>query len=122
MARGTGSPIDPDKLIADYKLYDRSVDVVSAYHWLFTETEGLPSTVAHFERYPKIEHSDGNVATPDFTVLFDDGTGIAAEIANLARHDTVRVKKCRLRGLNHKHWFPVRSRRGDRLRRGRRPR
>ena len=95
MARGTGSPIDPDKLIADYKLYDRSVDVVSAYHWLFTETEGLPSTVAHFERYPKIEHSDGNVATPDFTVLFDDGTGIAAEIANLARHDNSVEKLCK---------------------------
>lgn len=95
MARGTGSPFDPDKLIADFRLYDRSVDVVSAYHWLFTETAGLPATVSHFERYPKIRHSDGKVATPDFTVLFNDGTGIAAEIANLALHDNSVEKLCK---------------------------
>lgn len=95
MARGTGSPIDPDKLIADFKQYDRSVDVVSAYHWLFTDTKELPATVSHFERYPKIQHSDGNAATPDFTVLFKDGTGIAAEIANLALHDNSVEKLCK---------------------------
>jgi len=94
VARGTGSPVDPDALVAEFKLYDRAVDVVSAYHWLFTETADLPTTVDHFERYPKIKHSDGNHATPDFTVLFKDGTGIAAEIANIALHDNSVEKLC----------------------------
>lgn len=94
MTRGTGSPVDPDALVAEFKLYDRAVDVVSAYHWLFTETADLPTTVSHFERYPKVKHSDGNDATPDFTVLFKDGTGIAAEIANIALHDNSVEKLC----------------------------
>lgn len=82
--RGTGSPLDPERLIREFELYDTNVDVVSAYQWLFTETKDLPATVAHFERYPKLAHPDGNEATPDFTVLFTDGTGFAAEIAKLA--------------------------------------
>ncbi|WP_322411140.1 hypothetical protein [Microbacterium invictum] len=92
--RGTGGPLDPDRLIADFRIYDRSVDIVSIYHWLFTETRELPSTVSHFERYPRIPHADGRVATPDFSVLFTDGTGIVAEIANIARHDNSVEKLC----------------------------
>jgi len=63
------------------------VDIVSIYQWLFTETKELPSTVAHFERYPRIPVSDEVTLTPDFTVLFHDGRGIAGEIANTARHE-----------------------------------
>lgn len=94
MSRGTGSPFDPDKLMSDFRIYDRAVDVVSAYHWLFTETDEMPSTVAHFERYPKIAHPDGHEARPDFTVLFNDGCGLVAEIANIALHDNSIEKIC----------------------------
>jgi hypothetical protein len=94
VARGTKGPVDAVALVEDFKLYDRSVDVVSAYHWLFTETNDLPPTVAHFERYPRITHPDGNPATPDFTVLFTDGTGIAAEIANIALPDNSVERLC----------------------------
>ncbi|GAA1979155.1 hypothetical protein [Microbacterium pumilum] len=77
---------DPEKL-REYELYDRCVDVVSAFHWFFTGTKEMPSVVAHFERYPTVEVTvDGEVraVTPDFTVLFKDGTGLVAEIANIA--------------------------------------
>jgi len=94
MARGTGSPLDPEKLVADFRLYDRTVDVVSAYHWFFTETAEMPATVSHFERYPKIAHEDGRDARPDFTVLFNDGSGLVAEIANIALHDNSIEKLC----------------------------
>lgn len=83
MARGTDSPADPDALVRGYVIYDRAVDIVSIYHWLFTETKELPSTVEHFERYPKLKTSEGEL-TPDFTVLFKNGTGWVAEIANIA--------------------------------------
>lgn len=95
MARGTGSPLDPDELIREFTLYDRAVDVVSIYHWLFTETNGLPATVEHFERYPKLAAADGSVMTPDFTVLFTNGSGWVAEIANVARPEGSVESICR---------------------------
>lgn len=87
MAPRKGGALDADALMREFTLYDRCVDVVSVYHWLFTETRELPSTVRHFERYPRIEHPDGNTATPDFTVLFHDGRAIVAEIASIALND-----------------------------------
>jgi hypothetical protein len=77
------NPYSAASLLAEYELYDRSVDIVSAYEWLFTDTQDLPATVAHFERYPTVVHPDGRRATPDFTVLFTDQTAIVGEIANL---------------------------------------
>ncbi|WP_028707510.1 hypothetical protein [Propionicicella superfundia] len=84
-------------LLDAYRLYDRSVDVVSAYQWLFSDPSSatLPPTVAHFERFPNLAGPDGKKATPDFTILFKDGTGIAAEIANIALHDNSVDKLCR---------------------------
>lgn len=95
MARGTKGPLDPDALVSDFRLYDRAVDIVSIYHWLFTSTKELPSTVEHFERYPRVPGDGGSVVTPDFTVLFKDGRGIAAEIANIALHDGSVESLCR---------------------------
>lgn len=90
----TRNPFDPDKLVADFRLYDRTVDVVSAYHWFFTETLEMPARVSHFERYPRVPHPDGKLATPDFTVLFNDGCGLVAEVANIAQHDNSVEKLC----------------------------
>jgi hypothetical protein len=97
VTRGTGSVLDPERLIDEFRIYDRSVDVVSIYHWLFTATKELPKTVRHFERYPKVavtRNDEAIVLTPDFTVLFSDGTGIVAEIANVALHDNSVEKLC----------------------------
>lgn len=84
--------------LREYELYDRSVDVVSAFHWLYTDTKELPDLVAHFERYPTVKMRVGDTETkitPDFTVLFKDGTGLVAEIANIARHENSVEKLCR---------------------------
>lgn len=90
---------EPDAaMLRDFELYDRSVDVVSAFHWLYTETKELPDVVDHFERYPTIKVRIADVereVTPDFTVLFNDGTGLVAEIANIARHENSVDKLCR---------------------------
>lgn len=81
------NPYSAERLLAGYELYDRSVDIVSAYEWLFTDTKALPATVAHFERYPKVTHPDGRPATPDFSVLFTDDTALVGEIANIPLAD-----------------------------------
>lgn len=89
----------PDSaLLREFELYDRNVDVVSAFHWLYTDTKELPDVVAHFERYPTIRVRVGGTEkeiTPDFTVLFKDGTGLVAEIANIARHENSVESLCR---------------------------
>ncbi|WP_041546334.1 MULTISPECIES: hypothetical protein [unclassified Nocardioides] len=81
-------------LLDDYDLYDQYVDVVSAFEWLFTGTIELTPTVRHFERYPRITTPDGTVVTPDFTVLFHDGTGLVGEVAKIALHENSVDKVC----------------------------
>ncbi|MFE9784990.1 hypothetical protein ACFYO7_06365 [Nocardia salmonicida] len=88
---------DREQLLKDFQRYDRDVDIVSIYHWLFTETDLAP-TVRHFERYPRVKAADGNRATPDFSVLFNDGSGIVGEIANTALHDNSIEKLCKQLG------------------------
>ncbi|WP_141580171.1 hypothetical protein [Actinomadura sp. WMMA1423] len=80
-----------------FNLYDRHVDVVSAFEWLFTSpnVRDVPDTVLHFERYPRIKVSSQRTLTPDFTVLFRDGSGLAGEIAEIALHDNSVNKLCK---------------------------
>lgn len=78
---------DPEELLQAHRLYDQYVDVVSAFEWLFTETKAMPGTVAHFERFPRVQGPEGNPATPDFSAVFVDGTGLVGEIARVALHE-----------------------------------
>lgn len=79
-----------EDLMRDYRHYDQCVDVVSIFQMLFEQSETqLPETVVHFERFPTIGKD-----TPDFTVVFTDGTGLVGEIANVARNDQGRDKTC----------------------------
>ena len=73
------------RLLDEFTTYDQHVDVVSAFEWIFTDpgVKSMPDTVHRFERFPKIRH-EGTELTPDFTVLFKDGSAIVAEIAQLA--------------------------------------
>lgn len=85
------------RLLDEFDTYDQHVDVVSAFEWLFTDpgVKGLPATVAHFERFPRIPRAGGGVPlTPDFTVLFTDGTAIVGEIAKIALHDNSIERLC----------------------------
>ena len=78
---------DPEELLRDHRLYDQYVDVVSAFEWLYTDTNEMPETVLHFERFPRIDAEDGSPATPDLSVVFTDRTGLVGEIARIALHD-----------------------------------
>lgn len=81
------------RLLDDFTTYDQHVDVVSALEWLFTEVKGICETVVHFERFPRIKAA-GKTLTPDFTVLFDDGSAIVGEIAKIALHENSVDKVC----------------------------
>lgn len=77
--------VDRKWLRDEYRAYDRRVDIVSSVEVWFTKVTEMKRTVAWFERYPSLKHPlDGNDATPDFTVLFTDGTGYVGELADLA--------------------------------------
>lgn len=78
---------NPEDLLREHRLYDQYVDVVSAFEWLFTETKSMPDTVEHFERFPRLTGQDGNPATPDFSVVFSDRTGLVGEIARIALNE-----------------------------------
>lgn len=86
-AGGLASRVDRDDLIRCAEIYDTAVGIVSAFHTLFTKQRDLAPTVVHFERYPELAHGDGNPATPDFVVLFVDGSVLVGEIANLPLAD-----------------------------------
>jgi hypothetical protein len=76
------------RLLQEFRLYDRNVDVVSAWETIFTRSlTDLPAEVVHFERFPSIAATDGRPATPDFTVLFSDLHAIVGEIANFGQAD-----------------------------------
>jgi len=69
----------------DYAQYDRRVDLVSVAEVWFTRSQGLAPSTVHFDRFPRLVHPvDGRPATPDFTVLFSDDTGIVGEISHIA--------------------------------------
>ena len=77
------------RLLDEYEVYDTCADIVSAFEWLFTDptVKAMPSTVRHFERYPTVVSDMGMELTPDFTVLFNDGTAIVGEIAKIPLAD-----------------------------------
>ncbi len=85
-----------DRLLHGFTTYDRAVDVVSAFEMAFTTSHSdVPGTVRHFERFPRIPGDRGSTLTPDFTVVFHDGTGLAGEIARLALHENSAEELCR---------------------------
>jgi hypothetical protein len=85
-----------ESLLNAFQVYDRAVDVVSAFEKIFTSSNtALPGTVRHFERFPRIPQESADPLTPDFTVLFEDGGGLAAEIARFGRPDESVDSLCR---------------------------
>lgn len=77
----------PEQLLREYRDYDRRCDVVSCFEVNFTEARQMVETVRHFERFPRFTGTDGAQVTPDFTVLFRDGTMLVGEISKLARNE-----------------------------------
>lgn len=87
VARKSKPVFDATQLLDEFKVYDQAVDVVSCYHWLFTAVAEMAETVVHFDRYPRVPVDADKTVTPDFTVVFTDGTGLAGEIARIALRD-----------------------------------
>ncbi|MCZ2807674.1 hypothetical protein O2W18_21415 [Modestobacter sp. VKM Ac-2983] len=92
-APASGSAAEEKHLLEEFTTYDQHVDVVSALEWLFTWGKGIQDTVVRFERFPRIK-VEGKTYTPDFTVLFTDGTAIVGEIAKMELHDNSVDKLC----------------------------
>lgn len=92
---------EAELLYAEYERYDRCVDIVSAAEVWFTKASGLRDTVAHFERYPAITAGE-ILATPDFTVLFTDGTAYVGELSNLSREAGSLDSLCAQLGRYHR--------------------
>jgi hypothetical protein len=77
-------PSDREQLLREYRDYDAKVDLVSSFEVFFRQSTTLPATVAHFERFPRYKAPDSLEVTPDFTVLFTDGTLLVGELSSLA--------------------------------------
>lgn len=85
-----------ERLLLGFTTYDRAVDVVSAFEMAFTSSRtGVPETVNHFERFPRVPDPGGRILTPDFSVVFDDGGGLVSEIARIALHENSVDSLCR---------------------------
>jgi hypothetical protein len=93
-----------EEMLRRYDIYDRTVDIVSAFEALFTIQLEISATVESFDRYPSLSHPDGRRATPDFAVTFVDGRVLLAEIANLGLHEHSVDSLCRqLDRYDHLH-------------------
>ncbi len=71
----------------EYDIYDQAVDVVSAFEFLFTDParHGNHSRVTSNGSPGSLHrHETADPDTPDFTVLFTDGTALVGEIARLS--------------------------------------
>ena len=80
-------PSDRQQLLEECIDYDAKVDIVACFEVFFAKSESMSPTVVHFERFPRYDAPDGNEVSPDFTVLFEDGTLLVGEISNLARDE-----------------------------------
>lgn len=90
-----GQKPNKDDVLRDYQWFDETVDIVSAFEYLYTEQSEMAATVEHFERFPSVPNPSGHDdLTPDFTVLFKDGTGLIGEVKSLPRHDNGVDKIC----------------------------
>lgn len=80
----------------EFRVYDETVDIVSAFEALATLVEDFSPQVLHFERFPKLRlEAQEAPVTPDFSVAFRDGTGVVGEIARVALHENSVEKCCR---------------------------
>jgi hypothetical protein len=70
------------RLLQAFKTYDRTVDVVCCWEFLFTRASPFNSSGLFFDRFPRMTcASAGETAkTPDFAVLFSEAYGIVGEI------------------------------------------
>lgn len=71
------------KHLNDFRLYDKAVDIVSCWQFLFNEVQPLAKNVLWFDRFPRLSSPsipNDPPKTPDFAVLISDAYGLLADI------------------------------------------
>jgi hypothetical protein len=72
-----------DKLVADFRLYDKTVDLVSCWECLYTEVRPFRDQTLYFDRFPRMmspQESERHRKTPEFAVLVSDSYGFVGEV------------------------------------------
>jgi hypothetical protein len=72
-----------DKLLDDFRLYDRTVDLVSCWEFFYTKVATVRDKILHFDRFPRLacpQESERDQKTPDFAVLVSDSYGLVGEV------------------------------------------
>ena len=72
-----------DKLLDDFKLYDRTVDLVSCWEFLYTKVPAIRDKILHFDRFPRLippKECERDRKTPDFAVLVSDRYGLIGDV------------------------------------------
>jgi len=73
-----------ESLLKDFKIYDRTVDIVSCWQFLFTEVAPFSNGILHFDRFPRLRAlpspAGDSPKTPDFAALLTDSYGLVADV------------------------------------------
>ena len=72
-----------DKLLDDFKLYDKTVDLVSCWEFFYTKVASVRDKVLYFDRFPRLispEENEPGRKTPDFAVLVSDKYGLIGDV------------------------------------------
>lgn len=106
-----------DALLEEFKLYDRTVDIVSCWEFFYTRIPSVSSNTLHFDRFPRMAVPKGSKRerkTPDFSVLISASYGLIGEI----KHGFPLDDSSFLQQLNKlkKYDRPLRFRADDRAR------
>lgn len=70
------------KHLNNFHLYDKTVDIVSCWQFLFNEAQPLAQSVMWFDRFPRLSSAIPNEQprTPDFAVLVSEAYGLVADV------------------------------------------
>jgi len=72
-----------DKLLDDFKLYDKTVDLVSCWEFFYTKVAPVRDRILHFDRFPRLvpaQENERDRKTPDFAVLVSDSYGLVGDV------------------------------------------
>jgi hypothetical protein len=72
-----------DKLLDDFKLYDKTVDLVSCWEFFYTKVAPIRENILLFDRFPRLispQERERDRKTPDFAVLVSESYGLVGDV------------------------------------------
>lgn len=72
-----------EKLLDDFNLYDKTVDLVSCWEFFYTKIDSVRDRILYFDRFPRLtasQETKRDRKTPDFAVLVSASYGLVGEI------------------------------------------